>query len=404
MLHALEHSAARHIAGYGSLPARRRAAELSKRAGVDPSLLNAAMTEDAAGTRGVQRAAIAFLEQTRRALTHSHPDTRVPCMTAESNSIVRAGELLAKLRTQVGNALVGQNAIVDQTIMALLVSGHVLIEGVPGLGKTLLVRALAQAMSLKVGRIQFTPDLMPSDITGHAILDPSSHELRVVRGPVFTNVLLADEINRAPAKTQSALLEVMQEYQVTLEGGTLALPRPFIVLATQNPLETEGTYPLPEAQLDRFLLKIDMTYPSLSEEIDIVAPHHHRPKRRTIAAGQRGPPCSTSGQCWHYSTSPPAKKSMPPSSTTRCASRGLLATGPASPWAAARAAPSPWCAPPRRVALMASRSFVLPDDVKTAAPAALRHRMALSADAQLDGRKVDDLLHDILDATAAPRA
>src|SRR5271154_2183115 len=191
-------------------------------------------------------------------------------MTVESQSIVRAGELLAKLRSQIARALVGQEAIVEQTIIALIVCGHVLIEGVPGLGKTLLVRALAQTMSLRVARIQFTPDLMPSDITGHAILDTATRELRVVRGPVFTNVLLADEINRAPAKTQSALLEVMQEYQVTLETETLVLPRPFMVLATQNSLDTEGTYPLPEAQLDRFLLKIDMMYPSLSEEVDIV--------------------------------------------------------------------------------------------------------------------------------------
>src|SRR5580658_3307767 len=191
-------------------------------------------------------------------------------MTDESPSITRAGELLGKLRSQIARALVGQETVVEQTIIALLVAGHVLIEGVPGLGKTLLVRALAQALALKVGRVQFTPDLMPSDITGHAVLDPSTHAMRIVRGPIFTNILLADEINRAPAKTQSALLEVMQEHQVTLEAETLLLPRPLMVLATQNPLETEGTYPLPEAQLDRFLLKVDMQYPSQSEEAAIV--------------------------------------------------------------------------------------------------------------------------------------
>src|SRR5713226_4931257 len=191
-------------------------------------------------------------------------------MNDESNTILRAGELLAKLRDSVGKALVGQTAVVDQTIIALCVSGHVLVEGVPGLGKTLLIRALAQAMSLNVARIQFTPDLMPSDITGHAVLDSTTRELRIVRGPVFTNLLLADEINRAPAKTQSALLEVMQEYQVTLEGRTLHLPKPFTVLATQNPVETEGTYPLPEAQLDRFLFKIEIGYPSSVDEVAVV--------------------------------------------------------------------------------------------------------------------------------------
>jgi len=164
-------------------------------------------------------------------------------MQTEVNAITRAAELLERLRHAIGQALVGQNAVVEQVIVTLIASGHVLIEGVPGLGKTLLVRALAQALALNQARVQFTPDMMPSDITGHAVLDPATRELRIVRGPVFTHILLADEINRAPAKTQSALLEVMQEYQVTLEGQTLALPKPFIVLATQNPVETEGTYP-----------------------------------------------------------------------------------------------------------------------------------------------------------------
>ena len=161
--------------------------------------------------------------------------------------ISRAADILKALRDEVGKAVVGQREVVDQTLIALVASGHVLIEGVPGLGKTLLARAFAKALTLNYARVQFTPDLMPSDITGHAVLDTSQGHgadlgsLRVLRGPVFTNLLLADEINRAPAKTQSALLEVMQEYQVTLEGQTLALAKPFMVLATQNPLETEPT-------------------------------------------------------------------------------------------------------------------------------------------------------------------
>jgi MoxR-like ATPase len=323
-------------------------------------------------------------------------------METESSTIQKAAELLGKLQAGIAEAVVGQKRVVEEVVLALVASGHVLIEGVPGLGKTLLVRALAQALQLSTGRVQFTPDMMPSDITGHAVLDPKSMEMRIVRGPVFTNLLLADEINRAPAKTQSALLEVMQEYQVTLEGQTHALPKPFMVLATQNPVETEGTYPLPEAQLDRFLFKIEIGYPSLEDEVGVVVRstmdqagdslplskvvpvlnERAVTSLQTIAARQR-----VDNQVIDYAVRLVRATREWPGLAQGAGSRGALAL--------VRGA--------RAVALLEGRNFVTPDDIKRVALPALRHRIALAPDALLEGRQPDDLLSAVIESTAAPR-
>ncbi|MCC6881191.1 MAG: AAA family ATPase, partial [Verrucomicrobiales bacterium] len=196
-------------------------------------------------------------------------------------AFVDAGELIGKIRDQVRRVFHGQDQVIDQVLASFLAGGHVLLEGKPGLGKTHLVLALARTFGGDFSRIQFTPDLMPSDVTGHSLFDMASQTFRLRKGPVFANLLLADEINRAPAKTQSALLEVMQEQQVTIDGESLALPPPFMALATQNPIEHEGTYPLPEAQLDRFIMNIIIDYPGLSDERDVVV-------RAASGAGGRG--------------------------------------------------------------------------------------------------------------------
>jgi MoxR-like ATPase len=323
-------------------------------------------------------------------------------LQTESHAVVRAAEQLQALRAAIGEAVVGQSAVVEQVLVGLIASGHILIEGVPGLGKTLLVRAMAQALSLPYARIQFTPDMLPSDITGHAVLDPSSHQLRVVRGPVFTHVLLADEINRAPAKTQSALLEVMQEYQVTLEGETIRVPKPFIVLATQNPVETEGTYPLPESQLDRFLLKVEIGYPTAEEEVGVVV------RATDGQAGDELPlahvkPCLDGAAV--SSLQALAARQRVDEQVVDYAVRlvratrehGGLAVGAGSRGALALVRGA------RAIALLDGRSYATPDDVKRIAAAALRHRVAIAPDALLEGRRIDDLLAEVVDRVPAPR-
>jgi MoxR-like ATPase len=310
------------------------------------------------------------------------------------------------LLQQLSKAVVGQPQVLRQTLVALAASGHVLIEGVPGLGKTLLVRALAKALQLSHARIQFTPDMMPSDITGHVVLAGASDggvgQLVVRHGPVFTQLLLADEINRAPAKTQAALLEVMQEQQVTLEGRTLPLPRPFMVLATQNPLDTEGTYPLPEAQLDRFLFKLRIDYPESADEVSIVERATHR------QAGDRLPlddvhALMDDSQLLALQAAVAAVHvdsrvvdfAVRLARTTRGFSGLANGAGTRGAIALVRAA--------RAAAHLDGRDFATPDDVKRFVLPALRHRVMLAPDAQLEGRDIDALLQDVVDSVEAPR-
>ena len=327
-------------------------------------------------------------------------------MAIDNQQLEFIGTALGRLRTEVGRALVGQQEVIDQTLVAFVASGHILYEGLPGLGKTLLARALAQAMSLQFSRVQFTPDLMPSDLTGHAVLEPGTDggigRLRLRKGPIFTNLLLGDEINRAPAKTQSALLEVMQERQVTLEGQTVSLPRPFMVLATQNPIDSEGTYPLPEAQRDRFLFKIDIGFPTQAEEVDVVkaATGHQVGDALPLDKVQR---CLTEAdvarlqQC--VSQVLIDDRVVDYAVRLTRATRGAvgLGNGAGSRGAIAlvRAA--------RAAALIQGRDYATPDDVKRQVLPALRHRVVLSPDAQLEGRAVDDVLREIVTRVDAPR-
>ncbi|MBO9717270.1 MAG: MoxR family ATPase [Pseudoxanthomonas sp.] len=306
------------------------------------------------------------------------------------------------IRSEVAKAFVGQDEALDQVLVALLAGGHVLIEGVPGLGKTLLVRALGQALELDWARVQFTPDLMPSDISGHAVYDPKTESFKIRRGPVFTHLLLADEINRAPAKTQSALLEVMQEGQVTIEGRAFALAPPFMALATQNPVEQEGTYPLPEAQLDRFLLKVLIGYPGLEEEKRLVetttsgrsgGDFELSQVRRVLGAGevlamQRGTAqVAVDPAVLDYAVRIAA--------ATRKSPGIALGAGPRGSIALVRAA--------RAQAVLGGRDFATPDDVRAIALPALRHRIMLAPELQIDGQSVDDVLQALLARVEAPR-
>ncbi|MBM0124092.1 AAA family ATPase [Pimelobacter simplex] len=322
-----------------------------------------------------------------------------------TQTIPEAGvrERLLAVRQEVAKAVVGQDAAVSGLLVALLCGGHVLMEGVPGTAKTLLVRTLAQSLDVQTRRVQFTPDLMPGDITGSLVIDSAGGgELSFREGPIFTNLLLADEINRTPPKTQSALLEAMEEGQVSADGVTRPLPKPFLVAATQNPVEFEGTYPLPEAQLDRFLLKVVLPVPPREDEITILTRHADGFDPRDVAgAGVRpvaGAADLEAGQAAvkKVQVAPEvAAYIVDIARATRQSPSLSLGVSPRGATALLRAA--------RAWAWLSGRDFVTPDDVKALAQASLAHRLGVRAEAELEGVDVAQVLASAIASVPVPR-
>jgi len=328
----------------------------------------------------------------------SGPASAAPAAPAPDLSLQHA---LASVRTEVGKAVVGQDAAVSSLLVALLCQGHVLLEGVPGVAKTLLVRTLAAALTLDTKRVQFTPDLMPGDVTGSLVYDARTAAFSFREGPVFTNLLLADEINRTPPKTQASLLEAMEERQVSVDGEPRPLPEPFMVIATQNPVEYEGTYPLPEAQLDRFLLKVELPVPERSAEVEVLARHAAGFDPRDLAAAGVRPVAGAEelararagvrtvqvapevlgyvvDVCRATRTSPSLSLGVSPRGAT-----ALLATARAWAW-------------------LSGRGYVTPDDVKTLAHPTLRHRVRLRPEAELEGVTAGSVLDSVLASVPVP--
>lgn len=323
-------------------------------------------------------------------------------MTPLASDTAQARDALGRLRAEIGKVVVGQEGVVAGLVVALLCRGHVLLEGVPGVAKTLLIRTMAAALALRSKRLQFTPDLMPGDVTGSLIYDARTAAFEFREGPVFTNLLLADEINRTPPKTQASLLEAMEERQVSVEGDPRPLPEPFLVAATQNPIEYEGTYPLPEAQLDRFMLKLTVPLPNRDEELGVLRAHHGGFDPRDLAAAGVGPVAGAADLAagrravqqvqvadvvLGYIVDLCRATRGTPSLDLGASPRGaiaLLAAGKAWAW-------------------LNNREYVTPDDVKALARPTLRHRVRVRPEAQLEGVTADSVLDALLLTVPTPR-
>ncbi|MCF6220621.1 MAG: MoxR family ATPase [Robiginitomaculum sp.] len=310
--------------------------------------------------------------------------------------------LAEHIRTQIAKAIIGQKDTIDLMLVSLFAGGHILLEGPPGTAKTFLAQCFASATSLKFGRIQFTPDLMPGDLLGTNLFNFQTNEFSLIKGPVFCDLLLADEINRTPPKTQAALLEAMQERQITIDGKAFNLGARFTVIATQNPIEQQGTYPLPEAQLDRFLFKHNLDYPNRDEEIEIVTRHGAKTGSQTAKSLGIKPVVSAKDLNAAIACTSDVRLTedviLYVVDLVRATRENPLFETGASPRAAAMLA-----AAARAKATLDGRDFVIPDDVKSIALPALRHRVILSPVAEIEGRSADELIRDIIEQTEAPR-
>lgn len=321
-------------------------------------------------------------------------------MHISQEDLDQAKQKIDGLKHNVGRLLIGQEQVIEQVVLAFLAGGHVLLEGVPGLGKTLLIRALAQSLELDYKRVQFTPDLMPADVTGHSMLDMSTGKFTTRKGPAFTNLLLADEINRAPAKTQAALLEVMQELQITIDGQSMALDEPFMVMATQNPIDNEGTYPLPEAELDRFMMKVLVDYPSDTDEVALTVLNTQKKSGMNVATLE-----SVMSLAEVLSLREMARDILIDEQIVEYAVNLVRATrewqgivhgaGVRGSIALVQTA--------KVKALCQGLAFVTPDHVKSMLIPVLRHRIILSADREIAGESAENVLAEIAQQVAAPR-